>query len=125
KPGAELAYRAPRGKLLHVILGAAATGGKSTVTASAEGDECAVRVAAGGELPGLPAIVALDEACSVAADPPAAIAEPAGTKPPPTPGTGRAKRSGCCGAQVSPETPLGAALIVGLLLRRRRWPRRR
>ena len=125
KPGAPLAYRAPRGKLVHVILDAAETGGKSTVTAAAEGDECAVRVAAGGELPSRPAIVMLDEACAIAGDPPAASAAPAGTKPPPVAHTAdRARRSGCCGAQPGPETPLAAAAVAGLLLRRRRRPGR-
>ena len=37
KPGAALAYRAPRGKLVHVILGAAELDGRSTVTAAVEG----------------------------------------------------------------------------------------
>jgi MYXO-CTERM domain-containing protein len=122
QPSAPLTYRAPRGKLLHVILGAADTDGKSAVTAVVAGDECEVSVAAaGGQIPARPTIVTLDEACAIAVDPPAASADPAGTKPPaPPPSAVQPKRSGCCGAQVSPETPLGAAVVVGLLLRRRR-----
>ena len=121
KPGAPLEYRAPRGKLLHVILDAPVTAGKSTVAARADGADCVVRVSAGGDLPGHPAIVQLDDACAVALDPEAERAAAGGTQPPPRPVPGSpSKRSGCCGAQASPETPLASAMLVGALLRRRR-----
>jgi hypothetical protein len=131
KPGAALEYRAPRGKLLHVILDAPETGGRSAVTARADGAECVVKVAAGGALPGRPAIVRLDEACAVTVDPEAARAVPGGTlpaAPPPQRPRPPAKRSGCCGAQASPDPPLAATVLTGaalLLLRRRRRRRRR
>jgi hypothetical protein len=124
RPGASLEYRAPRGKLLHVVLGAAETGGKATVTARADGAECVVKVSAGGDLPGRPAIVLVDDACAVTADPEAARAVPGGTKPPAPPRPGAAKRPGCCGAQASPGTPLAATAALGVLLLRRRRRRR-
>jgi uncharacterized protein (TIGR03382 family) len=126
RPGAPLEYRAPRGKLLHVILDAPVTAGKSTIAAHADGADCVVKVSAGGDLPGQPAIVQLDDACAVTLDPEAARANPGGTKPPAaaTPLPGPPKRSGCCGAQTSPETSLAAGALVGALLLRRRAPRR-
>jgi hypothetical protein len=128
-PGAALEYRAPRGKLLHVILDAPEAGGRCAVTARADGAECVVKVAAGGDLPGRPAIVRLDEACAVTVDPEAARAVAGGTLPAPPPRPRPpAKRSGCCGAQASPEAPLATTVLAGallLLLRRRRRPRHR
>jgi MYXO-CTERM domain-containing protein len=67
-------------------------------------------------------MVRLDEACAVSIDPEAARALPIGMKSSARPPTSGAKRSGCCGAQTSPETPLAAALLTGALLLR---PRRR
>jgi hypothetical protein len=124
KPGGPLEYRAPRGKLLHVILDAPGTAGKSALAARAEGAECVVRVSAGGDVPSHPAIVQLDDACAVTVEPQAARPAPgAGAPPaPPTPYAGQTKRSGCCGAQTSPEAPLAASALVGALLLR---PRRR
>lgn len=123
KSGRTLEYRAPRGKLLHVILDAAHTDGRSSISARPDGADCTVKVTAGGAVPGRPAIVKLDEACAVTVDPEAERALPGGTKPPPPPPAKRPpgkKRSGCCGAQTSPEAPLSAALLVGFLLLRRR-----
>jgi uncharacterized protein (TIGR03382 family) len=118
-----VSYRAPRGARVHVILGAAEIDGKATVTAKRDGDGCAVSVAGGGDLAGRPAIVALDDACTVTPDPPSPNAAPAaGTRParPASGGGSRSQRSGCCGAQAGPEAPLSAAAVVGLVLLRRR-----
>jgi hypothetical protein len=120
-----LEYRAPRGKLLHVVLDAPRTRGKSTLAARADGADCVVRVTPGGDIPAHPVMVRLDEACAVSIDPEAARALPIGYKSSPSPPTSGSKRSGCCGAQTSPETPLAAALLTGALLlrpRRRRRP---
>lgn len=126
KSGQTLEYRAPRGKLLHVILDAAHAGGRSAISARADGADCTVKVTAGGDVPGRPAIVKLDEACAVTVDPEAERAIPGGTKPsaPPAQRPPGKKRSGCCGGQTSPEAPLSAALLVGFLLLRRRRRRR-
>lgn len=121
KPGAALAYQVPRGKATHVILDAAQIDGKATVTARPEGNGCAISVAAGGEMPGRPAIVEIDEACKISVDPEAVHAASAiGTRPPRVAGQSRTKRTGCCGAQTSPGSPVAMSAFVGALLLRRR-----
>jgi hypothetical protein len=126
KPGGPLEYRAPRGRLLHVVLDAPNEKGQSTLTARADGGDCVVRVTAGGDVPARPAVVQLDEACAVTVDPAAAQAATGAIKPPPRQRLPGQTKRGCCGAQTSPETPLAATALVGALLlgRRRRWPRR-
>ena len=122
QPGHALAYRAPKGKAVtHVVLDAPAADGKATVTATPAGDACAVTVAAGGTLSAQPVFVTLDDACAVTADP----AEPSGVSAEGKPNLVRSKhtvrRSGCCGAQATPGSPLAmSALILALLGRRRR-----
>jgi hypothetical protein len=127
KPGGALEYRAPKKPMLHVILDAPDTGGKSAIAARADGADCAITVTAGGDVPSRPAIVRIDEACAVTVDPAAEQAATGAIQPPPRPHTptGQTKR-GCCGAQTCPEAPLAAAALVGSLLlrRRRRHPRR-
>ena len=122
KRGGALAYKTARGaSVTHVILDGPEQAGKLSITAKPDGTDCAVEVTAGGTLTAHPALVTLDNACAVAADPQAASAATAiGTKPAPIRG-GKTKRSGCCGAQTTPESPLAlAVLTLGLVLRRRR-----
>jgi uncharacterized protein (TIGR03382 family) len=129
QPRAAMEYRAPRGRLLHVILDAAETSdGKASITARADGADCVVKVSAGGDVFARPAVVALDDACAVTVDPEVERASAGGLKPPrrqqPQHPGRPSKRSGCCGAQTSPEAPLATAVLVGVLLLRRRRGRR-
>ncbi|HWO24770.1 MAG TPA: hypothetical protein VNO30_38780 [Kofleriaceae bacterium] len=127
KPHDALEYRAPRGRLIHVLLDAPETDdGKATIAARADGADCVVKVTAGGEVFARPAVVQLDEACAVTVDPEVERALPSGTRPGPRPQpTSPTSKRGCCGAQTSPEAPLATAVLVGvLLLRRRRRPTR-
>jgi len=119
-PGAPLSYRAAPGT--HVILDAPQLAGMATVAATRDGDACRVTVTAGGATPALPAIVLLDAACAVVLDPASASAtSAAGTRPPPVQATRKTQRSGCCGAQATPGSPLALSLLViGIGLRRRR-----
>ncbi len=122
KPGAGFSYRAPRGEAItHVVLDAPEADGKTTVTAKLDGDGCAITLAAGGEMLARPVIMTLDHACVVSADPEAANAASAvGTKPPPVRGKSKPRRSGCCGAQTTPSSPIAMAVVVAALLLRRR-----
>lgn len=122
-------YRAPRTARTHVIFDAPELGEKTSLTGRVEGSDCVMTAAASAAEPTIPAhpvIALVDEACTAVADPEARHAPTSGTqpaaqpRPPPAP-----RRSGCCGAQASPEAPLAMAAVVGaLLLRRRRRPRR-
>ncbi|MBA3456192.1 MAG: hypothetical protein H0T42_24040 [Deltaproteobacteria bacterium] len=119
--GTTLSYQAPPGT--HVILDAPQAAGMATVTAKREGDTCSVSVTPGGTTPARPAILTLDAACAVVVDPASAsTATAAGTKPPPIRSSGaRTQRSGCCGAQTTPSSPIALAVIVmGIVVRRRR-----
>jgi MYXO-CTERM domain-containing protein len=127
KPGAALSYRAPKPgagtKLTHVVLDAPATAGKATVTARPDGDACVVTLAAGGTVPALPVIIALDDHCTVTADPEEPHGESAEGKPRAVPvrSKGEVRPSGCCAAQGTPGSPLMlGALVLGLVWRRRR-----
>jgi uncharacterized protein (TIGR03382 family) len=121
-PGARLAYRAPRARAVtHVVLDAPAADGNATLTAKPDGDACAVTVAAGGALAATPVIATLDDACAVTADPQEPSGMSAERKPAPVPARSRARRSGCCGAQSTPGSPIAMTVVVlALLLRRRR-----
>jgi len=67
--GRGFTYRAARGKAVtHVVLDAPARDGKATVSARPDGGDCSVTVAAGGDVPALPIIVTLNDACAVAVD---------------------------------------------------------
>jgi len=121
KPGSPLTYRAPRAKAVtHVVLDAPATDGKASITAKPDGDACVVTVSAGGALRAQPVIATLDDACAAIADPeePNGVSAEgkAGPLRRPTP----ARRSGCCGAQSTPGSPLAMSAVVLLLLWRRR-----
>ncbi len=122
KPGASLAYEAPPGT--HVILDAPEVGGMATVTAKLDGTACSVNVTGGGITPARPAVITLDAACAVVVDPASSTAASAvGTKPPPArpSASSRSQRSGCCGAQTTPGSPIAMSVIVfGIVLRRRR-----
>lgn len=110
-------YKAPRGApITHVILDAPEA---ITVSATSEGDGCTVTVKPGG---GAGRVFTLDDACKVTEDPEAEGASgTAGAKPRPIRKQGAsARRSGCCGAQTTPGSPIAMTLIVGLFLLRRR-----
>ncbi len=122
--GDALSYTAPAGT--HVILDAPQLAGMATVTAKRAGDGCSVTVTPGGTTPARPAIVTLDAACSVVVDPASgSVASAAGTKPGPSRSSSssgaRTQRSGCCGAQTTPGSPIAMSVIVlGIVVRRRR-----
>jgi len=122
RPGTAFSYTAPKGT--HVILDAPAS---VTLTAKPSGAGCEVEVTAGGAITTRPAVIALDAACVVTLDPAAASAASAlGTRPAPPPGSGRSPRSGCCGAQSTPGSPIAMTLVVlAIVLRRRRGVLRR
>jgi uncharacterized protein (TIGR03382 family) len=126
QPRGALEYRAPRGRFVHVLLDAPeSSDGKAAISTRSEGADCVVKVTAGGEVFARPAVVQLDEACAVTVDPEVERAVVGGTRPgrrpqPPAPTSKR----GCCGAQTSPEAPLAMAVLVGVLLLRRRRGRR-
>jgi hypothetical protein len=109
-----LTYQVPRGKAVtHVVLDA------TSLTAKRDGDTCVVEGTAGSG----PAIVTLDQDCNVTIDPEAPAASATNTK-----ATGtrvHSPRSGCCGAQATPTSPIAMALVVGLVLLRRRAVRQR
>jgi len=121
KPNSKFAYRGPRGKLVtHVVLDAPETGGKTSVSAIPDGDECVVTVAPGDALPATPVIVTLDNGCTVTADPEEPNGVSAEGKPAPVPSKPSARRSGCCGAQSTPGSPIAMSVVVLALLWRRR-----
>ena len=121
KPSSAFDYKARPGT--HVILDAPAT---SSITAKKDGDSCAVSVTSGGSIAARPAVVTVDASCLVAVDPEAASATPAaGTRPaPPASTSNRSKRSGCCGAQSTPGSPIAMTLVVLAIVLRRRARRR-
>jgi uncharacterized protein (TIGR03382 family) len=115
------------------VLDAPATAGMARLTARPDGDACAVTVEPGGSVPAAPLVVALDEHCAVAADPPGgdrpAPAGPTHDRPapdvvpsPPPPGAPRPRpaRGGCCGTGATSGTPMAMSLLVLALRRRRR-----
>lgn len=116
-------YRVQHGAAVaHVVLDAPETKGKTSITATLDGDSCNVTVKAGEDVSARPAIVVLDNACKVVVDPESAKpADSSGTTPQPirsqdTP----AKRSGCCAAQTTPQPPIAMTLAVAVILMRRR-----
>ncbi|MGE0551767.1 MAG: hypothetical protein AB7O24_32470 [Kofleriaceae bacterium] len=126
QPGGALSYRALPGT--HVVIDGPERDGTATITAKRDGANCAVDVAAGGTTPARPAIFILDANCALAAEVPAASATSSGgTKPPPVPTTNsKSARSGCCGAQSTPGSPLAMSLVVmAIVMRRRRVARAR
>ena len=120
-PGGAVHYRAPRGKAVtHIVLDAPATDRKATVTATLDGDGCAVTVAAGGSERATPVIVTLDDGCAIAPDPERSGAIPGAPKPPPVaPSKPRMPRNGCAAAPDARGTLLGL-VVVALAVRRRR-----
>ncbi|MGE0869621.1 MAG: hypothetical protein AB7P03_13735 [Kofleriaceae bacterium] len=122
QPSDKLSYRALPGT--HVILDAPERDGSATIKATRDGQSCAVEVTAGGTTPARPAIFVLDASCALAAETPAANAATAtaiGTKPPPMPATNaKSARSGCCGAQSTPGSPLAMSLVVIAIVLRRK-----
>jgi hypothetical protein len=128
RAGQALSYRAPRRRAVsHIVLDAPASAGNARVTARPDGDACAVTVEPGGTTPAAPLIVALDEHCTVAADPPAsdrptatAALPPSAPKGPPGSSGSRPARAGCCGTGSAPATPLALGALVFAAQRRRR-----
>jgi hypothetical protein len=126
EPHQPFSYRVPRGAAVaHVVLDAPESkSGKATITATLDGDSCNVSVQAGDDVRARPAIVVLDDACKVAADPDAAApSKPFSTGAAPEPIRKQetpAKRSGCCAAQSTPRPPIILSILVALILIRRR-----
>jgi hypothetical protein len=123
-PRTPFTYSVPRGDAVaHVILDAPEAKGQAALTATLDGESCTVSVKAGGEVPARPAVVVLDKECKVVVDPESARpADEGGTKAQPirAPEAPAAKRSGCCAAQSTPESPCAVTLVVVLILIRRR-----
>ena len=119
--GSAFEYRASRGT--HVIVDGPEA---AAITARPDGDACAVAVKAGDArstsiagAAGTSAIVTLDASCAVAVDPLAESAASAvGTKPPPIRKRASARRSGCCGAQTTPGSPIAMTLVVAWIVLR-------
>ena len=118
-----LTYSAPPG--LHVVLDAGDRDGHATATAKPGKTGCAVSVAPGGPLAARPLIVNVDASCNVVEDPEGAAMSAAHTRAAGSHGrSSRSPRSGCCGAQAAPASPLAMSVVVlGMLLRRRRMLR--
>jgi hypothetical protein len=124
RPGSDFAYRAPKGKAVtHVVLDAPATDGKATISARPDGDGCAVTVAAGGTTRAQPAIVTLDDACAVTADPEEPNGVSAEGKPAAVRGRAGAASGGCCGGHGKRGGAMVAAGFVVLVLLWRRKKR--
>jgi uncharacterized protein (TIGR03382 family) len=71
---------------------------------------------------GQPLVFALDASCNVVEDPEGPAASAAHTRAEGTHHSSRSPRSGCCGANAAPESPLAmAVVVVGVLVRRRRY----
>ncbi|MCL4225343.1 MAG: hypothetical protein KJZ91_12850 [Myxococcales bacterium] len=121
--GPALTYRT-RGGLAatHVVVDAPrGRGGRSDVSARADGGECEVTVTArdsGGGLDGEPLVLRLDAGCAVTEDPARdPFVAPTGSDPAPgDPG----EAGGCCGAGAAPGSVVLTALLAPLLGRRRR-----
>lgn len=121
--GPALTYRT-RGDLAatHVVVDAPrGSGGRSDVSARADGGECEVTVTArdgGGGLDGEPLVLRLDAGCAVTEDPARdPFVAPTGSDPAPgDPG----EAGGCCGAGAAPGSVVLTALLAPLLVRRRR-----
>jgi MYXO-CTERM domain-containing protein len=70
---------------------------------------------------GSPLVFSLDASCNVVEDPEGPAASAAHTRPAGAQHGSRSPRSGCCGANAAPESPLAmAVVVVGVLVRRRR-----
>ncbi|CAN5921663.1 hypothetical protein BH11MYX3_BH11MYX3_24870 [soil metagenome] len=117
RPGSAFSYTAAKGT--HVILDAPAT---SAISAKPAGTGCTVDVTAGGAMTAKPVVLSLDAACAITIDAEAASAASAvGTRPTPPAGAARSPRSGCCGAQSTPGSPIAMTLVVlAIVLRRKR-----
>jgi MYXO-CTERM domain-containing protein len=110
-------YVTPPG--LQIVVDAPQQDGKATVTAKHADGGCAVDIAAGGTMNARPLVFVLDKDCKATEDPEGTAASAVRH------GNGghsstRSPRSGCCGAQAAPSSPLAMTIVVlGLLLRRR------
>jgi uncharacterized protein (TIGR03382 family) len=119
-----ITYTAPRGaRVTHVIFDAAFA--TSAITAKADGDHCTVQVGGRGSIPSHPAVLVLDNSCAITPDLEAPTATALSTHPvgaaTSTQRDVRAARSGCCGAQATPSSPIAiVVLVLGIVLRRRR-----
>lgn len=118
--GAAFRYQAKPGT--HVVLDAPASSG---ITAKRTGEACDVEVASGGSIDARPAVVSLDASCAVTVDAEGAVAASGPHRSAPPPAKTRSPRSGCCGAQAAPGSPIAMTLVVLALLRHRAWRRSR
>jgi hypothetical protein len=110
-------YTTPPG--IQVVLGGPAA---ASVTAKHVDGGCSVDIKDGGSMKGPPLIFTLDASCNVVDDPEGPAASAAHTKPAGSHSSGaRSPRSGCCGAQAAPSSPVAmAVVVVAALVRRRR-----
>lgn len=94
----------------------------AAITAKHVDGGCGVDIASGGSLKGPPLIFALDASCNVVDDPEGPAASAAHTRPAASRAAGsHSPRSGCCGANAAPDSPLAmAVVVVAVLVRRRR-----
>jgi hypothetical protein len=93
----------------------------ATITAKHTDKGCAVDIASGGTFKGAPLVFTLDASCNASEDPEGPASSAAHTRPAGTQHSSRSPRSGCCGANAAPESPLAmAVVVVGVLVRRRR-----
>jgi uncharacterized protein (TIGR03382 family) len=111
-------YLTPPG--LQIVLDAPQQDGKATVTAKHADGLCSVDIAAGGPMNARPLVFTLDKDCNATEDPEGTAASAIHRSEGGHPST-HSPRSGCCGAQAAPDSPLAMAVVVlGLVLRRRR-----
>jgi len=120
-----LSYAGPA-DATHIVLDAIEG---AQLTAAREGTGCHVKVVGGAGSAVKPVVAMLDAQCNVTIDPQAAAASPIDTRPRGSSGgapvgSARALRSGCCGAEAAPGSASAMALVVvGILMRRRRFVR--
>lgn len=126
RKGGSLAYRAPRAvAMTHVILDPHP---HLVVTARRDGDGCAITTAPDDAAEDRPAIVVIDDACRVAADPevPSAAASLAPRPPPVRRASVQRSRRWGCSTGDSPGGPVALAALFALAAlaarRRRRAP---
>jgi MYXO-CTERM domain-containing protein len=109
-------YTTPPG--LQIVLDAPPS---AAITAKHTDGGCSVDIASGGTFKGSPLTFALDASCKVIDDPEGPAASAARTRAATSSHGSRSPRSGCCGANAAPDSPLAmAVVVVGVLVRRRR-----
>jgi hypothetical protein len=112
-------YVTPPG--LQVVLGIAEKDATATVTAKPTDGGCSVEVTPTGPLQARPLVFTLDAQCHVAEDPEGPAASATHSHSSPGNHGSHSPRSGCCGAQAAPSSPIAmSVLVLAMILRRRR-----